>query len=260
MKCLDVIPTITDDEHSQLQQKIIKHGVNDPLTIWETTTTIAQIDDTGQPVFILIDGHNRYNICLQYKIDYRINLVRFDTLDEAKDYMIDYQLGRRNLTVEQASYLRGKRYLQQKSMRGGSRLSNSVQVDVAAKLGEKYSVSSRTIKRDADFATGLDKLAPELKQQVLSGRKTLPKSFVTTIAKANIEQPIDSILDILHRVSNDETSVQLTEGDSLLTSGNKRINQLQAQIRELTTKTLNQASCKKLIVKTTELLQLFQAK
>lgn len=251
----DLIPPLADDEFEQLQQNVLKHGVKDPLTVWETTSTAAQIDAEDRPVFILIDGHNRYRIGSQYRLDYRINLVQFTTLDEVKAYMIDYQLGRRNLTAEQTSYLRGLRYLQQKSMRGGNKTGGS-QLDVSAALGKEYGVSSRTIKRDGDFAAGLEKLAPDVKQAVLSGKKKLPKASIKTIGKAETTEPFQNIDAIERAISSVETGAKPTTKKSK----KGEMAALETAIRELAAGTLTRDRCEQLVLKTNALIGLLGAK
>ncbi|MFD2934945.1 hypothetical protein [Spirosoma flavum] len=255
-KLRDLIPPLTDDEYDQLQQNILKHGVKDPLTVWETTSAVAQIDDTDQPAFVLIDGHNRYKICLKYKLDYRLNLIRFSTLDEVKDYMIDYQLGRRNLTAEQTSYLRGLRYLQQKSMRGGNKSSNNSQADVSVALGKEYGVSSRTIKRDGEFAAGLEKLAPNLKKEILSGQKKISKLSISAITES---EPIHNIDELTATISATEKPVE----KPLTTTKNSKKDQrftLQATIKGLAAGKLTRETCEQLVVKTNELIALLLSK
>ncbi|UHG94116.1 hypothetical protein [Spirosoma oryzicola] len=259
-KLRDLIPPLANDEYDQLQQNILKHGVKDPLTVWETTPAAAQVDTDTSPLFVLIDGHNRYSICQQYKLDYRINLVRFSTLDEVKDYMIDYQLGRRNLTAEQTSYLRGLRYLQQKSMRGGNRAAENAQGDVAATLGKEYGVSSRTIKRDADFAAGLEKLAPGLKQDVLSGKKKLAKASINAIAKTEITESVQDADDLINGVSAPNVPGEKLSKAGEVTSKKSQILSLETTIRELATGKLNVQTCAQLIAKTDELRALLRAK
>jgi hypothetical protein len=179
-----------------LAQNILKHGVKDPLTIWETTATTAGLQGDTAPLYVLVDGHNRYRIIQEHHLDFRINLVRFDTIADVKDYMIDYQLGRRNLTPEQTSYLRGLRYLQQKSLRGTNLNTDSPPVNVADVLASEYGVSSRTIRRDGAFAAGLDKLSPDLRNTVLTGQQKLSKTALSELANASVTGLINRIEDI----------------------------------------------------------------
>jgi hypothetical protein len=108
--------------------------------------------------------------------------MSFPSLNTVKEYMIDYQLGRRNLTPEQSSFLRGKRYLQEKQERGGYQ-ADKRSVDVSEELGKTYGVSNRTIKRDGEYAAGLEKVATPLRGEILSGKQKVSKSLIKDIGK-----------------------------------------------------------------------------
>lgn len=248
----DLIPPLTADELAQLAQNILKHGVKDPLTIWETTATAAGVQGDGTPLYVLIDGHNRYRTIQEHHLDFRINLVRFDTIADVKDYMIDYQLGRRNLTPEQTSYLRGLRYLQQKSLRGANLNADSPQVNVADVLASEYGVSSRTIRRDGAFAAGLGKLSPDLRNNVLAGQHKLTKTALSELAKANITAPINRIEDIPESASD---ALTLTASPK---TGTNEVGSagLKADIRELAGGNLGFSDCLILQQKIADLLDL----
>lgn len=247
-----LIPPLTADELHQLELNILKHGVKDPLSIWETTASIAQIDDSNTPVYVLIDGHNRYDICKKNRLDYRINLLKFTSLDEVKDYMIDFQLGRRNLSPEQASYLRGLRYLQQKSMRGGDKFSTEGQQDVSIALGTEYGVSSRTIKRDGEFASGLNKLSTSLKQEILTGKQKLPKATINAISKLETSEPLESIEQITNELSKNS---QVYPPTSENPQGNQVIK-LQSEIREIAKGNLSKYDCELILSRIHQLLEI----
>jgi hypothetical protein len=253
----NLIPPLTSDELIQLEQNVLKHGIKDPLTVWETTAAAAQQNNTEESVYILIDGHNRYQISQQHQLDFRINVVHFATLEEVKAYMIDYQLGRRNLTPEQASYLRGMRYQQQKKARGSNLHGTEPQINVSEALAKEYGVSSRTIKRDGEYAAALEKLAPDFKRNVLSGQTKLSKSTLSEIAKTEISSPIERIEDLSKRlVDSKADSLTDTLEENTLSSGVDQIQLLQNEIRNLANGRLNRRSCQQLIQKTTELLTL----
>ena len=111
----ELIPPLLTDELQQLEQNIIREGCREALLVWQTTeeTIYPEKKDTNT-VYVLIDGHNRYSICTKHGIDFKIHLVDFKNLYDARQYMVDNQLGRRNLTPEQVSYLRGMKYLTEK--------------------------------------------------------------------------------------------------------------------------------------------------
>lgn len=81
-----LIPPLTEEEFSQLEKSIVAEGCRDPLVVWGDT---------------LIEGHNRYEICTKHGIDYQATQREFENRDSVKAWMIDNQLGRRNLTTAQ---------------------------------------------------------------------------------------------------------------------------------------------------------------
>jgi hypothetical protein len=195
----ELIPPLLSDETQQLEKNIIEFGVKDPLTVWETTEDVITPTGSTRPVFVLIDGHNRFKIITRHTLDYRINIMSFPSLNSVKEYMIDYQLGRRNLTPEQSSFLRGKRYLQEKQERGGYK-ADKANVDVSEELAKTYGVSNRTIKRDGEYAAGLEKIATPLRTEILSGKQKVPKSVIKDIGK-NIKLTEVNSLDELPKES-----------------------------------------------------------
>lgn len=86
-------------------------------------------------------------------------------MDAAKEWMIKNQLGRRNLTEQEASYYRGKLYESRK--RQGERTDltsaqNVLKFNTAEEIGKEYGVSHMTVKRDAEFSKSVDKVANEI--------------------------------------------------------------------------------------------------
>ena len=78
-----LIPPLSDEEREQLERNIIEDGCRDPLVVWND---------------VLIDGHNRFSVCLKHSIEFSTISKDFANRDAAKVWMIDNQKGRRNLT------------------------------------------------------------------------------------------------------------------------------------------------------------------
>jgi len=78
-----LIPPLTSEERVLLEQSIINEGCRDAILIWQG---------------VIVDGHNRYEICKQHGIEYRTETKDFADESAAKVWMIDNQKGRRNLT------------------------------------------------------------------------------------------------------------------------------------------------------------------
>lgn len=221
-----LIPPLNFDEAEQLEANLIKNGCREALLIWTTTkNTVNSLSEDSTPCYVLVDGHNRFRICQKNKIDFQIHLVSYKNMEEVREFMIDNQIGRRNLTPEQASYLRGMKYLNLKQNKGQyDRIEHNAQNEhyaesdienhnaqnehyekkkkTAEVLGEKFNVGQATIRRDAEFAQGLEMLEPSLKTAVLAGQTNLTKSKIQQLSKkSNIskkaltEQEVEKLLD-----------------------------------------------------------------
>lgn len=159
-----IIEPLTDEEYKLLEANICEWGCRDALVVWAEHN-------------ILIDGHNRFEICSRHNIPYQVNEIKLDNRQEVTNWIIDNQLGRRNLTSEQQSYLRGKRYNLEKAQHGGDRKSESrgksfPLIGTAERLADQFKVSDRTIKNDARFASAVDVIAVavggEVRREILS--------------------------------------------------------------------------------------------
>ena len=96
--------------------------------------------------------------------------------EAAADWIDANQLGRRNLTRDQASLLRGRRYNRAKKPHGGDRKSSPQNDDLkektATKLATQHGVSKATIERDGKFAEAVEKLKaidPDIEQKAHGG-------------------------------------------------------------------------------------------
>ena len=210
------IPSLLDTEFDQLKTNLLANGCKDPLLLWETTQDVISQGPADETVYVLIDGHNRHRICTEYGINFNTQLLPFDNILKVKEHMIDLQLGRRNLNPQQVSYFRGLRYNNEKnnlfnnfysknevelvenSPNGqNDHLENFPELTTAQRLADQYNVGEKTIRRDADFAKGLDKLSPDLKNEVLSGKTKIERIKIQLLAKSNeVHEPISEINQI----------------------------------------------------------------
>lgn len=230
-----LIPRLDAEELRQLEENIRRQGCREALLVWETTETVLEAGGTDETAYVLVDGHNRHAICTKNGIDFKISLVSFPSLTEVRHFMIDNQLGRRNLTPEKMSYLRGLRYQSEKGTRGKYERQNhkaqnepyaenpasepaekhKVQNEpygvesggsTAQKLSRHFKVSEATIKRDAEFTAGLNRLAPELRNEVLSNRKAISKTAIQQLARIPEPQELLRSWEEVTSLLNDEPS------------------------------------------------------
>lgn len=83
----DLLPYITSEEREALTADILKNGCYSPMICMEDMT--------------LVDGHHRYDICTAHNIPYRMVILDFEDKLDAKEWMVNTQKGRRNLSVYQ---------------------------------------------------------------------------------------------------------------------------------------------------------------
>jgi len=80
----NLLPPKTPEQQKELEQMILRDGRCDPLVGWRTPK-------------ILLDGHHRHAICKEHNIPYEIRWLDFPNRVEAKMWMLQNQLARRNL-------------------------------------------------------------------------------------------------------------------------------------------------------------------
>ena len=83
----NLLPPLADDERSELENDIKKHGVLSSIITWNG---------------FIIDGHNRYEICQRNGIEIPATKeLEFDNRSDVLSWIISHQTGRRNLTKSQ---------------------------------------------------------------------------------------------------------------------------------------------------------------
>jgi len=82
----NLIEPLMHDEFEGLEKNILAHGCLDTIKIWND---------------IIIDGHNRYDICQKHNIPYITKTIEFQSRNDAKIWIIKNQFDRRNLSAWQ---------------------------------------------------------------------------------------------------------------------------------------------------------------
>ena len=179
------IPALSQEETQQLATSLQNEGCREKL--------ITYLDESGQQV--LLDGHNRYSLCTQHNIAYQVRILPdIRTRTEAKLWMLQNQLGRRNTTFIVRCYLRGLRYNMLKGDWGGARDRSQKlgsATDKIEGLANEHKVSVRTIKSDGQLATAIDTVTqgdPLLREQLLQGAWQADRKSITQLAKLDQHQ------------------------------------------------------------------------
>ena len=233
------IPPLSEEEFAQLEENILAEGCRDALILWKNGTE-----------YILVDGHNRYQICSHHKCDFRFELMNFKSIEDVKEWMIANQLGKRNLTEFAKSYLRGKQYNQEKQQGKRTDLTsgqNVQKMETREKLAEQHKVSSKTIQRDEKFALAVDKIVNldnDLRWKILNKDIDLPKSFIVDLLDKT-DKEVQELGKELKK-GNYEQAIQNIETPAVpkqkrVTSSPTKIDTLRAEM----IKTFKQAAQKK---------------
>jgi hypothetical protein len=179
---------LSKEEMSGLKASLELHGCLDPLKVWKFN---------GQ--YILLDGHNRHDICIDLGIDFDTVNVFLDNREDALDWIDRHQLDRRNLDPGEISLIRGRIYNRAKKKHGGDRKSDEARPkskghsdpligqSTASKVAAELNVSEKTIKRDGQFADAVETLkevVPDIEEKVAD----VPKAAIVAAAKVVQEE------------------------------------------------------------------------
>lgn len=194
-----LIPPLSAEEYNQLEENLVHEGCREPICIWNG---------------IIIDGHNRYDICLRNKIPFQIQRKQFQNKHEVIIWICANQIGRRNISEETRRYLIGKRYECEKvigshNASGKNQYSKGKNIDevrtktlvepavhttessTARKLGEEYRLSHATIAKYGAYSRAIDALIKkdeELVPRILSGQTKISQENLIELVKLPVQE------------------------------------------------------------------------
>jgi hypothetical protein len=183
-----LLPKLDKETYVSLEANLVENGCRDPLVIWND---------------ILVDGHNRYEICTQHDIPFSTVNKDFASREEALIWIITTQVSRRNLSPIQLSHYRGLHYRTERKIitnAGGKNQYSEVvsqngeqpqTQSTVARLATRYRVSPRTIERDAKIAEAIDAIgeaSPEAKQMILAGEASISKKDLEELSSRPKEE------------------------------------------------------------------------
>lgn len=178
----DLLPSLTNDEYKQLEKNIVENGFdkNFPIMEWRG---------------FIVDGHNRYSICQKHNIEYSVGTLAYETKEEVMEWMLDIQLGRRNLSpIQRIAVAEKYRPIYERQARenqikagieygnGGTKLTvNLPQASkgernptTSEKLSDIAGVSEKTYRMGAKV---LNSDNEDIKQRVLSGETSISAGY-----------------------------------------------------------------------------------
>ena len=237
----ELLPVLDAETFASLEVNILLYGVRDPIVVWNG---------------IVIDGHNRYAICLKHDLPFHTVEMEFSSREEVLIWIIWNQILRRNLSSIQLGYFRGVHYRADititSELRGRNQYSedrsqnetNPQNSATARRLAEQYNVSRSTILRNARMSEAIDaigEVSPEAKNKILSGEVRINKNMLERLASdqtgdiAEIAARVEDGSFVRKRADNsgaDATDNDANPQDSISTSSMNPFEATIARISE----------------------------
>lgn len=171
-----LIPPLSMEERAGLESSIKQDGCLDALRVWR--------NGHGD---ILLDGHNRLDICNRLGIGYRVEPIEVvASRDDAKIWIIQNQFNRRNLAPYQRAELalklegaiaaKAKENQRLSDGQGvkGSQISANHKVDTRKEVAKLAGVSHDTIAKAKVIS---EKASEEVKQRLREQKTTINREF-----------------------------------------------------------------------------------
>ena len=203
-----LIPPLRAEERKLLEQSLQREGCREPLVV-------------RQQDGVLLDGHNRHEICTRLGIPFTTRTMSFATTDESLLWVAETQLGRRNLAdidrvklVEQllpalqarAAANQGRRTdIGQNSARSSESLATRESAAAAAGVSHDTYAKAKKV---------LDEGVPELVQAVRAGEASIHA------AAAIVELPADEQVEVVTGGNVTQAAKALREGRRQKNTGN----------------------------------------
>lgn len=182
-----LIPPLSKEEFEQLEANCLKDGIRDNLIVW---------DNNGD--FVLIDGHNRYEIAQKHNLPYNHRRMEFPNREAVIEWIILNQFGRRNLSAYDRSILALKlkpviaEKAKERMMSGKADPNQKSDEGMTSKqLGRIAGVSHDTIHK----VEVIQQKAPdEIREKVKSGELSINQGYRQTVNE--IVKPKDFIQEV----------------------------------------------------------------
>lgn len=184
-----LIPPLSEEEYAGLEQSILGEGCRDAIVIWrESVFANGSQEETDPPMIksdpIIVDGHNRYEICTRHGIPFKTTELDAYSRDEVTRWIITNQFSRRNLSAYDRSLLalklkpmiaeKAEKNLHLSDGKGCQKPDKVKTVDTKKELATIAGVSHDTIHK---VETIEKKATPEVKSQIKSGEKSINQAY-----------------------------------------------------------------------------------
>jgi DNA modification methylase len=196
-----LIPPLSNEEFKQLERNILEEGIREPLITWNG---------------ILIDGHNRYRIAQEHDMNYETLEKEFDNINRVKEWMINNQFGRRNLSNYQRSVLalqledvfREKAKENQAIQFKGislKQISAEVKpIETRQEIAKVANVSHDTIAKVKKIEASA---TPEVKARLNTGTMSINEAYKEIKKEENEQLKTQKAIEIIEKVYENNTNI-----------------------------------------------------
>ncbi len=193
----ELVFPLTKEEYQGLEKSLLKEGCRDALVVWDG---------------VLIDGHNRYELCRKHSIKFTTREHKFIDRDEAKKWILENQLIRRNLTPYQRAELalklepliKEKAREKLKTHVDQGYLKSDKAVHTLPELAKKASVGHDTIYK----VKLIDRRAEEkVKEKLRAGELTINKVF-QDIRKEEKKRTVEASIQKAKKIEPEKVTME----------------------------------------------------
>lgn len=162
----ELLPPLSGEQLAALEKDILQNGCYAPIIVNED--------------LVVVDGHNRQQICTRHDLPYKMAVFAFDDLLEAKQWALDTQKGRRNLDKWELG-----------------KIALKLRPEIEARAKENMSLGGQAYKPSEEGLTTLSNLPPvntrrELADSVGIGEVTMGKIMqIDEHAPAAVKEALD---------------------------------------------------------------------
>jgi len=206
-----LIPPLSGEERAGLEKSIIEEGCRDSIVTWQG---------------VIVDGHNRYEICTAHGIPFNVIEKDFADRDEAHDWIIDNQCSRRNISdalrislqlkkssyrIEQAKRQHAQAVANSNKRRADPSFQNSEimkptpKINVTREIAESIGVSTDTVSRVRQIE---QHATPEVKEAVLAGTMSINEGYKRVRAEKK-KQEREKAIEEAHTAGKESRSIDL---------------------------------------------------
>lgn len=193
----DFIPPLSGEEKKALEDSLLKYGYKGaPIYTWNN---------------YIVDGHNRYELCRKHNIDYSIEELGLGdeaTIIDVMEWMINTQLGRRNLSPQQRLALveKFKKKIQEKAKYNqsiGFKI-NGIPIHTDKEIAKLALVGIGTVARYNRVMNSNDE---ELKKSMLANQISINAAYQKILTEHKESNNIAHQDNILQKYVNQDSTI-----------------------------------------------------